>query len=70
MALSQSNNDKGSGAMIPFVTLCYVLSYINRIDVNLAFPAMSKTLGLPVSSFGAGFVAFSFMHGYYPGSAG
>ncbi|HWX29278.1 MAG TPA: MFS transporter [Steroidobacteraceae bacterium] len=49
--------------LIPFLMLCYVLSYIGRIDVNLAWPAMSKALGLPMSSssLGAAVGAFSLM---------
>ena len=38
--------------LIPFILLCYVVSYLDRINVGFAALTMNKDLGLTPSQFG------------------
>ena len=44
------------GRLIPFIFLCYVVAYIDRVNIGFAATAMQKDLGLSdaVYGFGAG----------------
>jgi len=44
------------GRLIPFIFLCYVVAYIDRVNIGFAAAAMQKDLGLSdaVYGFGAG----------------
>ena len=49
--------------LIPFILLCYVVSYLDRINVGFAALTMNKDLGLTPSQFGLG--AGLFFIGYF-----
>jgi sugar phosphate permease len=40
--------------IIPFVFVCYVISYIDRINVGFAALTMNRDLGLTPAEFGLG----------------
>src|SRR3954452_5654492 len=48
--------------LIPFLVLCYFISYVDRVDVGFAALTMNKDLGLSAAAFGIGgglfFVAY------------
>jgi ACS family tartrate transporter-like MFS transporter len=49
--------------VLPFLFACYVVNYLDRVNVGLAALAMNKDLGLSPSQFGWG--AGSFFVGYF-----
>src|SRR6476620_7354628 len=49
--------------IIPFVFICYVVSYLDRINVGFAALTMNRDLGLTPSEFGLG--AGLFFFGYF-----
>ncbi|QDD62899.1 MFS transporter [Herbaspirillum seropedicae] len=49
--------------LIPFILLCYVVSYLDRINVGFAALTMNKDLGLTPAQFGLG--AGLFFIGYF-----
>jgi len=49
--------------LIPFILLCYVVSYLDRINVGFAALTMNRDLGLTPSQFGLG--AGLFFIGYF-----
>lgn len=64
MSLSeQATMKKVMRRLIPFILLCYVVSYLDRINVGFAALTMNKDLGLTPSQFGLG--AGLFFIGYF-----
>ncbi|TWC67464.1 MFS transporter [Herbaspirillum sp. SJZ099] len=59
----QSTMKKVMRRLIPFILLCYVVSYLDRINVGFAALTMNKDLGLTPSQFGLG--AGLFFIGYF-----
>ena len=49
--------------LIPFILLCYVVSYLDRVNVGFAALTMNRDLGLTPSQFGLG--AGLFFIGYF-----
>src|SRR6476646_7103920 len=49
--------------IIPFVFVCYVISYIDRVNVGFAALTMNRDLGLTPAQFGVG--AGLFFIGYF-----
>ena len=49
--------------IIPFVFVCYVISYIDRVNVGFAALTMNRDLGLTPAQFGLG--AGLFFIGYF-----
>src|SRR5262249_56765107 len=48
--------------LIPFLIFCYLLSYLDRVNIGFAALTMNKDLGLSASAFGFG--ASIFFLGY------
>lgn len=61
--LEQATMKKVMKHLIPFVLLCYIVSYLDRINVGFAALSMNKDLGLTPSQFGLG--AGLFFIGYF-----
>jgi len=40
--------------LIPFLVLCYFISYVDRVNVGFAALTMNKDLGLSAAAFGIG----------------
>jgi MFS transporter, ACS family, tartrate transporter len=59
----QATMKKVMHRLIPFILLCYVVSYLDRINVGFAALTMNKDLGLTPSQFGLG--AGLFFIGYF-----
>ncbi|AMP02843.1 MFS transporter [Collimonas pratensis] len=59
----QATMKKVMRRLIPFILLCYVVSYLDRINVGFAALTMNKDLGLTPSQFGLG--AGLFFIGYF-----
>ncbi|WP_432240858.1 MFS transporter [Herbaspirillum robiniae] len=59
----QNTMKKVMRRLIPFILLCYVVSYLDRINVGFAALTMNKDLGLTPSQFGLG--AGLFFIGYF-----
>ena len=49
--------------LIPFLTLCYVVAFLDRVNVGFAALTMNKELGLTAEMFGFG--AGIFFFGYF-----
>jgi MFS family permease len=54
---------KAAWRLIPFLTLCYVVAYLDRVNVGFAALTMNKELGLTAEMFGFG--AGIFFFGYF-----
>src|SRR4029434_8974594 len=61
--IEQRTMTKVMRRIIPFVFVCYVISYIDRINVGFAALTMNRDLGLTPSEFGLG--AGLFFFGYF-----
>jgi MFS transporter, ACS family, tartrate transporter len=61
--IEQRTMTKVMRRIIPFVFVCYVISYIDRINVGFAALTMNRDLGLTPSEFGLG--AGLFFLGYF-----
>jgi ACS family tartrate transporter-like MFS transporter len=59
----QATMKKVMRRLIPFILLCYVVSYLDRINVGFAALTMNKDLGLTPAQFGLG--AGLFFIGYF-----
>ena len=45
---------KVSARLVPFLVLCYLVAYIDRVNVGFAALTMNKDLGLSASAYGFG----------------
>ena len=54
---------KAAWRLIPFLTLCYVVAFLDRVNVGFAALTMNKALGLSAEMFGFG--AGIFFLGYF-----
>jgi ACS family tartrate transporter-like MFS transporter len=54
---------KAAWRLIPFLTLCYVVAFLDRVNVGFAALTMNKELGLTAEMFGFG--AGIFFFGYF-----
>lgn len=54
---------KAARHLIPFLILCYLLSYLDRVNIGFAALTMNKDLGLSANAFGFG--ASIFFLGYF-----
>jgi ACS family tartrate transporter-like MFS transporter len=54
---------KAAWRLIPFLTLCYVVAFLDRVNVGFAALTMNKELGFTVEMFGFG--AGIFFFGYF-----
>jgi sugar phosphate permease len=54
---------KAARRLIPFLTLCYVIAFLDRVNVGFAALIMNKELGLTAEMFGFG--AGIFFFGYF-----
>src|SRR5215469_9554782 len=54
---------KAARRLIPFLTLCYVVAFLDRVNVGFAALTMNKELGLTAEMFGFG--AGIFFFGYF-----
>jgi MFS family permease len=54
---------KAAWRLIPFLTLCYVIAFLDRVNVGFAALTMNKELGLTAEMFGFGAGVFFF--GYF-----
>jgi MFS transporter, ACS family, tartrate transporter len=61
--IEQRTMTKVMRRIIPFVFTCYVISYIDRINVGFAALTMNRDLGLTPAEFGLG--AGLFFLGYF-----
>src|SRR4029450_7316681 len=61
--IEQGTMTKVMRRIIPFVFVCYVISYIDRINVGFAALTMNRDLGLTPAEFGLG--AGLFFLGYF-----
>jgi len=53
---------KAAWRLIPFLTLCYVVAFLDRVNVGFAALTMNKELGLTAEMFGFGAGIFFFGH--------
>jgi MFS transporter, ACS family, tartrate transporter len=51
------------GRLVPFIFICYVIAYIDRVNIGFAADQMQKTLGMTNAVYGAG--AGLFFLGYF-----
>jgi MFS family permease len=51
---------KAAWRLIPFLILCFLISYLDRVNVGFAALTMNKELGLTAEMFGFGVGIFSF----------
>src|SRR6516164_7411485 len=56
-------SDKAARRLIPFLTLCYVIAFLDRVNIGFAALTMNKELGLTAEMFGFG--AGIFFFGYF-----
>ena len=49
--------------ILPFLFICYVVSYLDRVNVGFAAITMNKDIGLSATAFGIG--AGLFFFGYF-----
>ncbi len=49
--------------ILPFLFVCYVVSYLDRVNVGFAALTMNKDIGLTATAFGVG--AGLFFFGYF-----
>ena len=54
---------KAAWHLIPFLLLCYVIAFLDRVNVGFAALTMNKELGLTAEMFG--FAAGIFFFGYF-----
>ena len=54
---------KAAWRLIPFLILCYVIAFLDRVNVGFAALTMNKELGLTAEMFGFGVGIFFF--GYF-----
>jgi MFS transporter, ACS family, tartrate transporter len=54
---------KAAWRLIPFLTLCYIIAFLDRVNVGFAALTMNKELGLTAEMFGFG--AGIFFFGYF-----
>jgi MFS transporter, ACS family, tartrate transporter len=54
---------KAARRLIPFLTLCYIIAFLDRVNVGFAALTMNKELGLTAEMFGFG--AGIFFFGYF-----
>jgi MFS transporter, ACS family, tartrate transporter len=54
---------KAASRLIPFLTLCYIIAFLDRVNVGFAALTMNKELGLTAEMFGFGAGVFFF--GYF-----
>jgi MFS family permease len=54
---------KAAWRLIPFLTLCYVIAFLDRVNIGFAALTMNKDLGLTAEMFGFG--AGIFFFGYF-----
>ena len=54
---------KAAWRLIPFLTLCYVIAFLDRVNVGFAALTMNKELGLTAEMYGFG--AGIFFFGYF-----
>ena len=54
---------KAAWRLIPFLVLCYVVAFLDRVNVGFAALTMNKELGLTAEMFGFG--AGIFFFGYF-----
>ncbi len=59
----QSAVTKAARRLVPFLALCYMVNFIDRVNVGFASLAMNKDLGFSPSVFGFG--AGIFFLGYF-----
>lgn len=62
--LTDSVNRKVSWRLIPFLLLCYVMLYLDRINISFAQGPMQSDLGLSSTAYGIGITIF--FAGYLP----
>src|SRR5215475_525256 len=51
---------KAARRLIPFLTLCYVIAFLDRVNIGFAALTMNKELGLTAEMFGFGAGIFFF----------
>ena len=54
---------KAARRLIPFLILCFVIAYLDRVNIGFAALTMNKELGLTAEMFGLG--AGIFFFGYF-----
>ena len=54
---------KAAWRLIPFLTLCFFVAYLDRVNVGFAALTMNKELGLTAEMYG--FAAGIFFFGYF-----
>ena len=54
---------KAAWRLIPFLTLCYIVAFLDRVNVGFAALTMNKELGFTAEMFGFGVGTFFF--GYF-----
>ena len=54
---------KAAWRLIPFLILCYLIAFLDRVNVGFAALTMNKELGLTAEMFG--FAAGIFFFGYF-----
>src|ERR1700681_3734424 len=59
----QNASGKAARRLIPFLTLCYVINFLDRVNAGFAALTMNKELGLTAEMFGFGVGIFFF--GYF-----
>jgi MFS transporter, ACS family, tartrate transporter len=69
-ATAASAEDQGArilgqviGRLVPFIFICYVVAYVDRVNIGFAASAMQKDLGLSDAAYGLG--AGLFFLGYF-----
>src|SRR5499425_1230639 len=63
MNIADLNVTDDAARLIPFLTLCYVIAFLDRVNVGFAALTMNKELGLTAEMFGFG--AGIFFFGYF-----
>jgi ACS family tartrate transporter-like MFS transporter len=59
----QNASGKAARRLIPFLILCYLVAFLDRVNVGFAALTMNKELGLTAEMFGFG--AGIFFFGYF-----
>ena len=51
-SLYQRASSKAAWRLIPFLTLCYVIAFLDRVNIGFAALTMNKELGLTAEMLG------------------
>ncbi len=53
-SLEQTTMRRVTARLIPFIFLCYVIAYIDRVNIGFAATELQRDLGLSDAAFGLG----------------